>query len=192
MKRIVFNNPTAQKIYDDYFKRVSRCIHVLSADDQRELMMELNSHIYEATHMATPQTEVDILVDTIEKLGPPEETLQPVVAHKKTQQAIRSFNPGHVIQALYLNFSNGVGYVILSCIYLLITAMGILVVLKLISPSHTGLFMYNGHFLAFGFTTVLRAGNSELLGSWFIPTVFAIMVILYFLNTFLFRLLKKG
>jgi hypothetical protein len=165
---------------------------MLSEDDQRELLMELNSHIYEATHTAAPQNEVEILVDTIEKLGPPEETLQPVVAHKKTQQAIRTFNPGHVTQALYLNISNGIGYVILSCIYLLITAMGILVVLKLIYPSHTGLFTYNGHFLAFGFTTVLRAGNSELLGPWFIPAVFAIMVVLYFLNTFLFRLLKKG
>lgn len=75
--------------------------------------MELNSHIYEATHSDTPSTEVEVLVDTIEKLGPPEETLQPVVAHKKNQQALRSFNPGHIIQALYLNISNGIGYVIM-------------------------------------------------------------------------------
>ena len=192
MKRIIFNNPTAQKIYDDYFKRVNRCIHMLSADDQLELQMELNSHIYEATKKATPPTEVEVLVDTIEKLGPPEETLHHVVAHKKTQQAIRSFNPGHIFQALYLNISNGIGYVILSCIYLLVAAMGILIVLKLIYPSHTGLFTYNGHFQAFGFTTILRTGISEQLGSWFIPTVFGIMIVLYFLNTLVFRLLKKG
>ena len=165
---------------------------MLSADDQRELLMELNSHIYEATYSAVPNAEVEVLVDTIEKLGPPEETLQPVIAHKKIQQAIRSFNPGHIFQALYLNISNGIGYVILSCIYLLVAAMGILVILKLIYPSHTGLFIYNGHFQAFGFTTELRVGESELLGSWFIPTVFAIMVVLYFLNTLVFRLLKKG
>jgi hypothetical protein len=165
---------------------------MLSAEDQRELLMELNSHIYEATHTANPQTEVEVLVDTIEKLGPPEETLQPVIAHRKTQQAVRSFNPGHIFQALHLNISNGIGYIILSCIYVLIIAMGILVILKLIYPSHTGLFMYDGHFLAFGFTTELRQGASESLGSWFIPAVFGIMIVLYFLNTILFRLLKKA
>jgi hypothetical protein len=192
MKRIIFNNATAQKIYDDYFKRVERCIQPLSADDQRDLLMDLNSHIYEATHTAPLQDEVEVLVDTIEKLGPPEETLMPVIAHKKTQQAIRSFNPGHIFQALYLNISNGIGYVILTGLYLLIAAMGILIILKWIYPSHTGLFSYNGHFQAFGFTTSLRAGSSELLGPWFIPTVCAIMIVLYVLNTLVFRLLKKS
>jgi hypothetical protein len=191
MKRIVFINPTAQKIYDDYFARVSRCISILNDDDQLEVLMELNSHIYEATHMAPPAIEVDTLVNTLEKLGAPEVVLQPAVAYKKIQQAGRSFNPVHIFQALYLNISNGVGFLVMGVIYLLTFAFGSLAVIKVISPVHTGLFLKGGQFFAFGYTHDLPPGLIELLGDWFIVAVLVLMGIFYFLNTLLFRLLKK-
>ena len=190
MKRIIFKQNTAQKIYDDYFKRVNRCISILSADDQLDLLMELNSHVYEATHSASAENEINVLVDALQKLGAPEEVLQPVVAHKKAQQAGRSFNPRHIIQALYLNISNGAGYFIFAMIYLLIVAFGFLIVIKLISPAHTGLFIKDDHFFAFGYTTNLPDHITELLGNWFIITVITLMAAFYFLNTLLFRLLK--
>jgi len=190
MKRIIFTNPTAQRIYDDYFKRVSRCVRILAKDDQHEIMMEFNSHVYEATHGALPADEVDVLMDALEKLGAPEEVLQPAIAHKKVKQATRSFNPKHIIQALYLNITNGIGYLIFGLVYLLIIAFGFLIFAKLIFPKHTGLFIKDDHFLAFGFTTDLPAGNTELLGNWFIVTILALMLVFYFLNTVLFRLLK--
>jgi uncharacterized membrane protein len=154
------------------------------------MLMELNSHVYEATHTAPPENEVDVLMDVLEKLGAPEEVLQPVVAHKKAQQAGRSFNPRHIIQALYLNISNGVGYIIFAIIYVLIVIFGLLIAIKLISPTHTGLFIKDGHFFAFGYTTILPDRVTELLGNWFIITVIALMGAFYFLNTLLFRLLK--
>ena len=190
MKRIVFTKPTAQKIYDDYFKRVSKCISILSADDQLEMLMELNSHVYEATHTAQPENEIDVLVEALEKLGAPEEVLQPAVADKKAKQATRTFNPKHVMQALYLNIFNGTGYLIMALFYLLIFSFGSLIFLKLIYPSHTGLFAGAGHFFA-GYTTKVPAGAYELLGNWFIITVVILMILFYFLNTLLFRLLKK-
>ena len=191
MKRIIFTNPTAQKIYDDYFARVNRCISILTADDQRELLMELNSHVYEATHKGVPGNEVDVLVDVLEKLGAPEVVLQPAVAYKKIQQAGRSFNPKHVLQALYLNISNGVGFFIMAIIYLLILSFGSLAIIKVISPTHTGLFFKGGHWFAFGYISGTPDGLTELLGNWFIVTVLALMGLFYFLNTLLFRLLKK-
>lgn len=190
MKRIIFNNPTAQRIYDDYISRVNRCVSILSADDQRELLMEFNSHIYEATHNAAPENEVDILMDTLDKLGAPEVVLQPTVAHKKVQQAVRSFNPKHVVEAIYLNIFNGVGYFIWGLIYLLVLAFGSLAIIKLIAPEHTGFFLKDGHYFVFGYTSDLPSGATEVLGNWFIITVIALMSIFYFLNTLLFRLLK--
>ena len=71
MKRIIFTNPTAQKLYDDYFARVTRCVSILSPADQQELLMELNSHVYEATHRGIAGNEVDILVDALDKLDYP-------------------------------------------------------------------------------------------------------------------------
>jgi uncharacterized membrane protein len=190
MKRITFKNATAQKIYDDYFKRANRCISMLSANDQLDMLMELNSHIYEATHEVTAENEIDVLVDTLQKLGDPEEILKPAVAYHKAQQAGRTFNPKHIIQALSLNIFNGVAYVIIAIVYLLILASGSLIVLKLIYPSHTGLFAGSGRFF-FGYSTQTQAGTNELLGSWFIITMVGLMLLFYFLNTLLFRLLKK-
>jgi uncharacterized membrane protein len=191
MKKLSFTTPTAQKIYNDYFNRVSRCTRTLPEDDQREIMMEVNSHIYEATLAATPQTEVDVLVDALESFGAPEVVLQPLVADKKVKQATRTFNPRHVIQALYLNISNGIGFVLFGIIYLLIVAFGALIIFKLIYPQHTGLFTKDDHFFAFGFSSELPGGTTELLGNLFIPVVAALMVVFYFLNTLLFRLLKR-
>ncbi len=190
MKRIIFNNPTAQRIYDDYIARVNRCIGILSTEDQRELLMEFNSHIYEATHNTPPENEVEVLMDTLDKLGAPEVVLQPAVAHKKVVQATRSFNPKHVVEAIYLNIFNGVGYFIWGLIYLLILAFGSLAIIKLIAPEHTGFFLNGGHYFVFGYTSNLPAGATEVLGDWFIVAVFALMCIFYFLNTLLFRLLK--
>ena len=190
MKRIIFTNPTAQKMYDDYFARVTRCINILSATDQQELLMELNSHVYEATHRGITGNEVDILVDALDKVGAPEMVLQPAVAYKKVQQAGRSFNPKHILQALYLNIANGAGFFVIGIIYLLILAFGSLAIIKLISPTHTGLFLQNGHLFAFGYTSSLPGGLTELLGNWFIAVVIMLMGVFYFLNTLLFRLLR--
>ena len=190
MKRIIFKNQTAQRIYNDYFKRVNRCIKILSAEDQLELQMELNSHVYEATHTALPENEIDTLMNVLEKLGPPEVMLQPSVAYKKAQQAGRSFNPKHILQALYLNTFRGIGYFMIALIYLLIIAFGSLIVLKITSPAHTGFFVGNGHFFM-GYNTHLNNEPTEVLGNWFIITVIALMILFYFLNTLLFRLLKR-
>jgi len=191
MKRIIFTSTTAQKIYDDYFARVNRCIGILAANDQQEVLMELNSHIYEATHTVHPDNEIEILVDVLEKLGAPEVVLQPVVAQKKVRQATRSFNPKHVLQALYLNIFNGVGYFIFAIIYLFILCFGFLAIVKMIAPRHTGLFIGGEHLFAMGYFTHRPSGSFELLGDWFIATVILLMGIFYYFNTLLLRLLKR-
>ncbi len=191
MKRIVFSSPTAQKVYDDYFKRVKRCIRILSESDQREMMMEINSHIYEATHSAIPVNEVRELVDALENLGAPEEVLLPLVASRKVKQASYSFNPKHIFQALYLNISHGLGFLIVALGYLFALCFGSLALFKMISPAHTGLFLKNGQFFFFGFSGTLPGGLTEVLGYWIIPIVLAVMAALYCLNTLLLRLLKR-
>lgn len=191
MKRIIFTNQTAQKIYDDYFTRVNRCIRILAPHDQQEMLMEFNSHIHEATADALPDREVEILVDTLERLGAPEVVLQPIVANKKVRQATRSFNPKHVLQALYLNIFNGIGYFVFAIIYLFIFCFGLLTVVKMIAPNHTGLFVGGGHLFMMGYMHHRPAGSAELLGDWFIATVIFLAGVFYYLNTLLLRLLKR-
>jgi hypothetical protein len=130
-------------------------------------------------------------MDVLNKLGMPEEVLQPLVADKKTRQATRTFNPRHILQALTLNFTNGAGYVALAAIYFLISTFGLLIFLKFIHPADTGLFVSNGRFIGFGFVLDRPANTREVLGIMFVPLVILIMLITYFLTTLLFRVLRK-
>jgi hypothetical protein len=91
-----------------------------------------------------------------------------------------------------LNIRNGVGYVMLSLIYLVIFAFGGLVLLKIIFPTHTGLFLHNGSFIEFGYNTQIPANATEIMGNQFIPFAITITIAAYFLNTLLFRWLKRG
>jgi uncharacterized membrane protein len=191
MKRLTFENNTAQKIYDDYFKRATKYVNVLSPDDRSDILMELNSHIYEATHQTSAKNEVDTLVDTLESLGDPSEILKPQVAFRKARQAGRSFNPKHIFQALYLNLYNGGAYLLIAALYLLTVSFALLVIIKMIAPEHTGLFLNNGHPFAYGYTSANTSGLSELLGYWFIPMNAAFATLLYLLTTLIFRLRKK-
>lgn len=99
MKNIELTSTTAQGIYNDYLKRVEKCITILSKEDKKELLMEINSHIFEGMQRFSDNNETDNLLTVLEKLGVPEEFLKPVIADKKIAQAVRTFNPKDVLQA---------------------------------------------------------------------------------------------
>ncbi|MEL6945663.1 MAG: hypothetical protein AAFO82_23655 [Bacteroidota bacterium] len=47
MQNINFESVSAQKIYDRYLKRVNRAATILNKEDRKDVMMEINSHIFE-------------------------------------------------------------------------------------------------------------------------------------------------
>lgn len=190
MKRLEFNNTSAQRIYDDYIKRLKRNSSKLSEEEKTDLLMEFNSHIYEGMQSDNNENELEKLIDVIEKLGVPEEILKPIVANKKLNQAVRTFNPLHIAQAISLNKKNGIIYGVFAVLYLFISVFILLIPLKLIFPKSTGLFYFEGEFHSFGFIS----GHEELtevLGYWFIPLVTAFIVVLYIIITLLLRLKRK-
>ena len=46
-KKIQFKNADAQKIYENYLKQIYSATKKLSNEDQNDILMELNSHIFE-------------------------------------------------------------------------------------------------------------------------------------------------
>ena len=46
MKQLEFKQEAAQRIYDDYIKRINRTVATLSKADQQDIQLEFNSHIY--------------------------------------------------------------------------------------------------------------------------------------------------
>lgn len=188
MKTIEFNNNTSQRIYTDYIKRCRKVLAILPARDCEESLLEINSYIYEYMDNHRQADETESLMNILERLGPPEETLKEVIAAKKIDQAVKTFNIKHLVQALVLNAGNGVVYIVLSVLTLVLACFPVLIVLKLIYPADTGYFSSGGQH-SFGF--IRGEKGAELLGNWFIPLMLAFCAALYCIIILLLKLVRK-
>ncbi len=195
MKAIDFQKSTAQKIYASYINRLKKTIQPLAKNDREDVLMEFNSHIYEGMKRNVNEDEADRLLDVLDKLGEPEEVLQPLIAEKKLEQATKTFNPIHVFKALVLNVGNGIFYIFMALLYISLSVFVFLIYAKVTNPAEVGLFLKNGKFMALGKINpdYLESQNIvEVLGNWFIPAMLVSIVILYVAITLLLRLKSKN
>ena len=103
IENIKFSQEASKRIYNDYMARIKKATNSLSLQNQNDIYMEFNSHIFEAIHHQKQGNEIDSLLDILEKLGTPEEVLKPLVADKKLEEATKSFNPLHIFKALIIS-----------------------------------------------------------------------------------------
>ena len=190
MKNIEFKNKSAQKIYNDYIQRARKELKILSKEDQVDTLMEINSHIFEATRNSEESLEIERLLEVIDNLGAPEETLESIIADKKLAQATKSFNPKHIMQAILLKSKNHVSILIFGLIYFTLFSASFLLLAKIFFPEDTGLFYKDGAFHTLGFVKE-HSQSQEVLGYWFYPIVIGIIGVLYVFNTLCLRLYKK-
>ena len=192
IENIKFNEVASQKIYNDYMKRVNKVTNSLSIENQNDIYMEINSHIYESLKNKKNKNEVELILDIIERLGIPEEILKPLVADKKLEEATKTFNPIHIFKALILNFTNGISYVIFFILYLLLFGFVFLIFAKIIYPAEVGMFTLNNKIVAMGYINMEDNQNvKEILGNWFIPFTLICIIVFYFLITFLLKFKKS-
>lgn len=191
-KEITFQSPNSRRIYLDYITRIQQVVKTLNKENQQEVLLEINSHIYESlmSQSKTEQEEVTCLLDILEKLGQPEVFLKSLVAEKKLEEATRSFNPLQVIKALVLNIGNGISYVIFAVLYLLLFGFLFLIIAKLMNPENVGFFYRAPDICILGYyrDSGVNYTEYEQLGYWFIPTMLVLTVIFYLLITLLLRL----
>ena len=187
MKQLEFKQQAAQRIYEDYIKRINRSIASLSRADQQDIQLEFNSHIFESMQGSTLESEIDSLLDVLQKLGAPEEVLPQLVADKKLEQATRTFNPAHIFKALALNISNGISYTIFIILYLILGVGVFSVGAKIFYPNKVGFYIYEtgGWSIGIGENT-----GTEVLGNWFIPVMLGALLVLYILTTLMLRLIR--
>jgi hypothetical protein len=186
MKQLEFKQQAAQRIYDDYIKRINRSVASLSKADQQDIQLEFNSHIYESMQGSTLESEIDSLLDVLQKLGAPEEVLIQLVADKKLDQATRTFNPAHIFKALALNISNGISYTIFIILYLILGIGVFSVGAKIFYPDKVGFYVYEkGWSIGIG-----ENSGTEVLGNWFIPVMLGVLLVLYILTTLMLRLIR--
>ena len=191
IENIKFSQEASKRVYNDYMNRVKKATNSLTKQNQDDIYMEFNSHIFEAIQHKNGISEIDLLLDILEKLGIPEEVLKPLVADKKLEQATRTFNPIHVFKALILNFTNGISYFIFFFLYLLLFGFVFLIFAKIVNPSDVGLFYKNASFMVLGIANKAnQEGIKEVLGNWFIPIMLISIVVFYFLITYLLKFKK--
>jgi hypothetical protein len=192
-KKIQFNNAEAQKIYENYLRQIQSVTKKLSQEDQKDILMEINSHIYESISRNYGKIdELKNIINAIDKIGIPADILKPLVAEKKLKQAIKTFNPIHIFQALILNISYGIIYFIFLLFYLFLSSFIILIFVKLLLPNNVGFYYKNGEFFQYGgFIENGNLENYEILGNWFIPVTILLAILFYFLITLLLKLKKN-
>lgn len=192
IENIKFSQEASKRIYNDYMARIKKATNSLSLQNQNDIYMEFNSHIFEAIHHQKQGNEIDSLLDILEKLGTPEEVLKPLVADKKLEEATKSFNPLHIFKALILNFTNGISYIIFFILYLLLFGFVFLIFAKIANPADVGLFYKDdASFCVLGMTNQKPAdGVHEILGHYFIPAMLLAIVVFYTIITLLLKLKK--
>jgi hypothetical protein len=188
-----FEQSASERVYADYMHRIKKVTNILPKEDQQDVLMEFNSHIYEGLQVEMEKNEIDHLLDILDKLGAPEEVLKPLVADKKLEQATKTFNPIHVFKALILNLTNGISYAIFFILYLFLFGFVFLIYAKITNPEQVGLFFRGNDFLILGQTSLNMPENgvTELLGNWFIPMMILATVISYLIITLLLKLKRR-
>jgi hypothetical protein len=136
--------------------------------------------------------ELKNLINTLDKIGIPNDVLKPLVAEKKLNQATKTFNPIHIFEALILNFSYGIIYFIFFILYLFLFSFVVLIFAKLFYPNNVGFFYKKGEIFQYGgFIENEKLQNYEILGNWFIPVTILLAILFYFLITLLLKLKKS-
>lgn len=193
-KEIEFKDINSTRIYRNYLGRIRNSIKNLNPDNQQELLLEINSHIYEAFNYDPGQKgELEHLLDVMDKLGPPEVFLKPWVVQKQLEEATQSFNPVKIFKALFLNLGNGISYILFVILYLCLFGFVFLIVAKILNPDQVGLFYRVNDFFILGQyreTDINSYLPYEHLGNWFIPVMMVATALLYFLLTLLLKLKK--
>lgn len=191
-KEIEFKNNNSTRIYKDYIGRVKNSIKILDSNNQQEILLEINSHIYESViDNSGNKGEVEHLLDVLEMLGSPEVFLKSLVAEKKLEEATKSFNPIKVAKALLLNIGNGFSYIVFTLLYIFLFGFLFLIIAKIINPENVGLFYRPNDVFILGHysnSDGISYSQYEKLGNWFIPVMLLSSAVLYVLLTLLLKL----
>lgn len=193
-KEIAFSDQNASRIYKDYISRVQLSTKILSPENREEILMEINSHIYESFNGTIDgQNDVEKLLNILEKIGKPEVFLKELVAEKKLEESTKSFNPISIFKALILNLGNGFSYILFFILYLSLFSFVFLIFAKLFDSKNIGLFYKANEFFILGKLSLANENHQqyEHLGNWFIPAMIIITVIFYFILTLLLKLKKS-
>jgi uncharacterized membrane protein len=167
----------AQARIDAYLNRVRKRLRGLSAEDKREILEELHSHIMDKAASAAGQTTAAVAA-ALASLGSPEELAREYMTDELLARAEVSRSPWQLLDSLFRWASMSVAgfLVLLGSItgYFLGAVFVLVAALKPFHPETAGLWFSqdvtgNRTFsLRMGFG-IVPAGMHEMLGWWIVP-----------------------
>lgn len=177
----------AVRIWEDYKTRIERVLKPLPLFRREEILLEIQSHIWESIEHDTDASEAEKVLNAVQKLGQPEVYLQPIVGLKLLESAAHSFSPNVVAKSLlYMIGGSRVQsalVIVMSILYTVLFVLALMVCAKFFFPQNIGLFQpLSGDDYLFGFITS-ETPLQDVLGYWFIPLGLLICGILYALIT---------
>ena len=190
MNTIKFMDAGAQEIYDSYLKKVFHVMAGMDASFKDNMLMEINSHIYEGINQLEEGTELEKLKLLLQGLGEPRDYLKAmVVANASRKGLLYQFRPFY--KGFFRVSTYSFKYVSFFAVYLLLFLMAFVFVAKIFVPSQTGLFFKGNEPVAFGF--VRDIGHTrEVLQGWFFPVIMGLWLLLYLLLGELLKVVRNS
>jgi len=191
-EKIKFENDSTQRVYNNYINQIVTIVHTLPEEEQLDILMEINSYIYEGMQKSNGYNELEYLLNIIDNFGDLEKVLKPIIAERKLDQATKTFNPIHIFRALFLNIQNGFFFIFISICYMGLGFLGIAILAKLFFPAQIGMYYKPGeYFVLAGIPGEgVNEMEYELLGNWYIPVMTIGIVSFYFLITMILKFEK--
>lgn len=100
-------SPLAQKVWNNFDRELLHKLKPLPKGEQEDVRLEILSHLYESTAQGQGDTEEFRLIDAIERLGAPEEYLEPLISDILLNQKIANGYPLAVLQSLIASAKQG-------------------------------------------------------------------------------------
>lgn len=181
-KKLDFQDHQARIVYNMYISNVKKLIKRLPDYEKEDILMELNSHIYEAIQNGKENDEYNIINEITSRLGEPDEMWLKTEIDFRLEQ-INSMKPKiPFIEQFGLATLYGLTY------FLMIMSV-VLIGGKLYFGSTFGFFINPGKAFVLGGIEdgALNTSEHEVLGIWYIP----VFLLFFIVTRYIIIQLKK-
>lgn len=180
-----FDDELSRRLWNDYLERIEAMLEPLRPTAREEIVQELKTHLLDSIRYDNAEQEAERVMNATEKLGRPEEYLEPIVTDRIIEEGATTYNPLWVLKGLGRTLTRGVKKTLLGLLF----SVGYLISLSLIGmallepfiPHHVGLFYGAGKGIGGYMFGILDQtdGMTEILGIWVIPLGLASGLLIY-------------
>ena len=164
------NNEKAEKLLNDYIKRLKWSLSKLPSEDSKEIIQEVQGHLQDRLQESETLEDFEKVFN---EFGPPDEYARSFLENYEVSVALASASPWQILIQNFRMIGDSIGRAIpvfgIALLYLLSISIILMGILKPLFPNNIGLWASTNPFhFAFGMNLSQDPAN-EILGYWIIP-----------------------